>query len=87
MAIDAPAAPGWLQEIPAVRILRLVWIQQYYVEDGTLHWRTEEQGIPHPRALSVRPMILTHTWPRRARPPGSDTRCISPRPATKTLHI
>ena len=46
MAIDAPAAPGWLQEIPAVRILRLVWIQQYYVEDGTLHWRTEEQGIP-----------------------------------------
>lgn len=45
-AIDDSAAPDWLREMPAVQILRLVWIQQYYVEDGTLHWRVEEQGIP-----------------------------------------
>src|SRR5581483_100115 len=45
-AIDDPEAPGWLREVPAVQILRLVWIQQYYVEDDALRWRTEEQGIP-----------------------------------------
>lgn len=46
-AIDDPTAPTWLREIPAVQILRLIWIQQYYVDaDGVLHWRADEQGIP-----------------------------------------
>jgi transposase len=45
-AVDDPAAPGWLREIPAIQILRLVWIQQYYIEDGMLRWRTDEHGIP-----------------------------------------
>lgn len=45
-AIDDPATPRWLREIPALQILWLIWIQQYYVEDRILHWRTDEQGIP-----------------------------------------
>jgi transposase len=45
-AIDAPETPSWLRELPAVQILRLVWIQQYSVEDDTLHWRTDQHGIP-----------------------------------------
>lgn len=45
-AIDDPAAPAWLREVPAVQVLRLVWIQQYYVEQERLRWRTEQDGIP-----------------------------------------
>ena len=45
-AVDDPAAPGCLREVPAVQVLRLVWIQQYCIEDGTLRWRTDEHGIP-----------------------------------------
>ena len=29
-AVRAPSAPGWLGELPAVRTLRQVWVQQYY---------------------------------------------------------
>src|SRR5207247_10068523 len=28
--VMAPGAPGWLAGLPAVRALRLIWIQQYY---------------------------------------------------------
>lgn len=45
-AIDDSAAHGWLREVPAVQVVRLVWLQQYSVGDGMLHWRTDEQGIP-----------------------------------------
>ena len=29
-------APSWLREIPAVEILRQVWIQQFLVEEGQI---------------------------------------------------
>jgi hypothetical protein len=29
-AVRAPGAPGWLRELPAVRALRVIWVQQYY---------------------------------------------------------
>lgn len=45
-AIDVPTTPDWVREIPAAQILRPVWIQQYHVADRTLHWRTEDQGMP-----------------------------------------
>jgi len=45
-ALDASETAFWLREIPAVQILRLVWIQQYYVGEGALHWRTDEYDIP-----------------------------------------
>lgn len=39
-AIYAPAAPTWLRHVPAVEILRQVWVQQYEVHDGQIRWRT-----------------------------------------------
>jgi transposase len=45
-AIDAPAAPGWLREIPAVIPLRRVWLQQYHLVEGTVQWRTAAEIPP-----------------------------------------
>jgi transposase len=42
-----PAAPDWLRRVPAVEILRQVWIQNYLYVDGELHWRTND-NIPPP---------------------------------------
>jgi transposase len=44
-AIFEGNSPNWLRQVPAVETLRRVWVQQYYVCDNTIHWRTE-QGIP-----------------------------------------
>ncbi|MEU2718940.1 transposase [Streptomyces sp. NPDC007205] len=39
-AVFAPAAPGWLQQVPAVTVLRTVWVQQFTrsVTDGEEEW-------------------------------------------------
>jgi transposase len=47
-------APSWLIEIPAVEILRQVWIQQFYVEEGKIHHRSNDD-IPPARLLIVSP--------------------------------
>ena len=39
------AAPAFLREIPAVEILRQIWVQNYRYDDGHLHWR-EPSDIP-----------------------------------------
>lgn len=41
----------WLRNIPAVEILRRVWLQQFGVQDDCLHWRSNEE-IP-PAALLI----------------------------------
>ena len=40
-AIADPSAPSWLREVPAVRVLRRVWIQQFYAAepDQPVRWR------------------------------------------------
>ena len=40
-----PLAPIWLREIPAVQILRRIWVQNYRVEDEHARWR-EAEDIP-----------------------------------------
>jgi transposase len=45
-AVDAPDAPAWLSDVPAVALLRLVWVQQFYQEEGAIRWRTEAEGTP-----------------------------------------
>jgi len=45
-AVYASNTPAWLREIPAVDILRRVWLQQYYVEGDTLRWRKAEELPP-----------------------------------------
>ena len=58
-----PGAPGWLAGLPAVRALRLIWIQQYYRETGAagekVIWREAgEHGLPPGRARIVSPYDL-----------------------------
>ena len=38
-AVYADTTPGWIREIPAVQTLRRVWVQNFYWEEGDLHWR------------------------------------------------
>jgi transposase len=45
-ALDAPQAPGWLRDIPALETLRRVWLQNFYREGDRLTWRTDELGLP-----------------------------------------
>jgi len=43
----AADAPAWLREMPAVETLRQVWVQQYYLMEEMVQWRSmEEHGIP-----------------------------------------
>ena len=41
LALAAPDAPAWLREVPAVEVLRRVWLQQYHAPDagGVVRWR------------------------------------------------
>lgn len=53
-AIYSDRAPIWLGEIPAVEVMRQVWIQQYYIEDGQVKWRDDKNLPPH-KLLIVSP--------------------------------
>jgi transposase len=44
-AIDHAEAPSWLREMPAVAILRRVWLQKYLWDGTQLQWR-EAANIP-----------------------------------------
>ncbi|CAN5872484.1 hypothetical protein BH10CHL1_BH10CHL1_30820 [soil metagenome] len=45
--IYASDAPSWLREMPAVQVLRQVWIQNYtWSTKGTLRWRSNEELPP-----------------------------------------
>lgn len=50
-AIYDPAAPSWLREVPAVQVLRKVWLQQYYVQDAQLHPRPLQDLPPAERVI------------------------------------
>jgi len=52
--IDVEKEWAWLREIPAVQILRRVWIQQFYASDpgSALHWRVAEDLPPAPLLIS-----------------------------------
>ncbi len=45
-AVRAPEAPVWLCEIPAVEILRRVWVQQFRLEEGAVRWRAVDDIPP-----------------------------------------
>jgi transposase len=50
-ALGEPDAPSWLREVPAVEIVRRVWVQNYQWSEGKLSWRSAE-NIP-PAALYI----------------------------------
>jgi transposase len=45
-AIDAPQAPAWLQEVPAVKHLRMIWAHQYEQLEEKVRWRAASEGPP-----------------------------------------
>jgi transposase len=48
----APDAPAGLRMLPAVEVLRQVWVQQFYREGEQVRWRGAEEGIP-PASLFI----------------------------------
>ena len=45
-AVYRADAPHWLREVPAVDILRRVWLQNYLPTEAGVHWRTTDDGLP-----------------------------------------
>ena len=45
-ALAAPSSPDWLRHLPAAEMLRRVWVQQFYLVDGQVRWRTERDELP-----------------------------------------
>jgi transposase len=45
-AVYAADAPSWLREVPAVELLRRVWMQNYVATPDGLRWRTHADGRP-----------------------------------------
>src|SRR2546426_10613649 len=39
-------APRWLRDIPAVEVLRQVWVQPFYAPEGPIRWCTAEDVPP-----------------------------------------
>ena len=60
--VHAPGAPGWLAGMAAVQALRLIWIQQFYLDGGQsgekVIRRGDEQGLPPGRSRLVSPYDL-----------------------------
>jgi transposase len=53
-AVDDPAAPTWLRELPAVQTLRRVWLQQFYATPAgqPVRWRSAADLPPAPLLIS-----------------------------------
>jgi transposase len=45
-ALRRDAAAAWLWEVPAVEVLRRVWLTQFYLDDGRARWRTAADLAP-----------------------------------------
>jgi len=45
-AIYAARTPEWLRHLPAVEVLRRIWIQQYLWQDSELRWRSGDDLPP-----------------------------------------
>ncbi len=45
-AIRTADAPAWLSEVPAVEILRRVWVQQFWMDEGVIRWRSDKDIPP-----------------------------------------
>ncbi len=57
-AVHAPHAPVWLRELPAVQVLRTVWLQNYHctvTETGTEVTRRESRDLPPGRLRLTSP--------------------------------
>ena len=46
--LDDPSAPAQLRELPALQVVRQVWLQQFYAttDDQAVRWRTADDLPP-----------------------------------------
>ncbi len=56
-ALFASSSPSWLREVPAVDLLRRVWLQNYQWTEGKLGWRSSD-NIPPAGLYSSSPSDL-----------------------------
>ena len=52
-AIWADGTPPAVRALPSVDVLRRIWIQQFYIEAETVHWRPTQQWGPPPARLLI----------------------------------
>ena len=65
--VYAPNAPEWLRLIPAVEILRIVWVQQFYSPvDGKVQWRSPRDMPPSTIAIHSPYDIEAHYSSKRS---------------------
>ncbi|WP_442818493.1 IS1182 family transposase [Streptomyces sp. NBC_01320] len=55
--VDAPGAPTWLREVPAVQVLRRAWGEQYHRDGKGVRWR-EGRDLPPSRERLSSPYDL-----------------------------
>jgi transposase len=51
-AVYATSAPPWLREVPAVEMLRRVWVQQFTLIQERVVWRSDDNIPPASRLIS-----------------------------------
>ncbi len=51
-AVFAPTAPAYLRQVPAVDVLRRVWVQQFYGPASREVWRSMEDSPPRAREIT-----------------------------------
>jgi transposase len=51
-ALTRDASAAWLWQLPAVEVLRRVWLTQFYFDDGRVRWRTAADLAPAGRRIN-----------------------------------
>jgi transposase len=63
--ICTAGTPEWLAQLPALRMLRRVWVQQFCVGDDGARWRTEHDGMPPARLFISSPYDVDAHYARK----------------------
>ena len=63
-AIFSTPELNWLHHVPAVEVLRRVWVQQFEVVDGKWHFRSDD-SIPPPAKMICSPYDVEATYGRK----------------------
>ena len=65
-AIYADASPRFLREVPAVQILRHVWVQNFMWSEDMIHWRSSEDIPPAARYIGSPYDVEAHYSKKRS---------------------
>jgi transposase len=65
-ALCDPTAPDWLRQVPAVEILRQVWVQNSQRVDDVVRWRSSQDLPPASRSISSPSDEEAHSGKKRS---------------------